>query len=407
MFQVREVDQMERERCQYLGWGLNVEPSTLNEFEGMLHKDFATTGPYPTYVLSNISKLAGRETNMSLYQHAATTNSSITPFRVVVVAIVVVVVALLHSHIYRTALLYTAPLLSSISLTSTSTFASSSTVLRLFGARATVSLRVHFCIIRWRIEGVDRRPLNHRSRYIEIIAAKHFRSAYRKPSNPFSHFSSSGSQLLSSTCQPLRTPVKQIHRIPSYTYLSNSHHAYTATTTSAFGGGTKHKSTPLGRMVNSQHHFGSVSLLPVVVTDNEGTIMSMKMGRTMGASGSLGGLARGDYLNVMPCTSASISSIYFDIDELVTPGFGPCAGSGWPDAVVMRGSGFDDVAYRGEGGVGVGMGTGGGSDDADVDAFILRTLAAVTKGPKERRRWNAYETPRCEWFLYSILGVVC
>ena len=36
------------------------------------------------------------------------------------------------------------------------------------------------------------------------------------------------------------------------------------------------------------------------------------------------------------------------------------------------GSGFDDVAHRGEGGVRVRMGGGGGSDNADVDAFILR-----------------------------------
>ena len=31
------------------------------------------------------------------------------------------------------------------------------------------------------------------------------------------------------------------------------------------------------------------------------------------------------------------------------------------------------------------MDGGGGNDDASVDVFILRTLAAVTKGLKERR----------------------
>lgn len=39
--------------------------------------------------------------------------------------------------------------------------------------------------------------------------------------------------------------------------------------------------------------------------------------------GPMGGLARGDYLSVMPRTSTSVSSIYSDVDqELVTPGFG-------------------------------------------------------------------------------------
>jgi mitosis inhibitor protein kinase SWE1 len=68
---------------------------------------------------------------------------------------------------------------------------------------------------------------------------------------------SSGSQFPASTSQPLRTPVKQAHRTPSYTvtHIPNSHlnpqprHTYTSTTTTApafGGGGTKRKSTPLG-----------------------------------------------------------------------------------------------------------------------------------------------------------------
>jgi hypothetical protein len=44
---------MEREMCQYLDWELNVEPSTLKEFEDMVHKDFAEPGPYPTDVLQS------------------------------------------------------------------------------------------------------------------------------------------------------------------------------------------------------------------------------------------------------------------------------------------------------------------------------------------------------------------
>ena len=58
MFQLREINQMERDMCQYLDWELNSEPSTLKEFEDMVRKDFAGPGPYPTYVLQTISKLA-------------------------------------------------------------------------------------------------------------------------------------------------------------------------------------------------------------------------------------------------------------------------------------------------------------------------------------------------------------
>ena len=63
MFQLREINQMEREMCQYLDWELNVEPGTLKEFEDMVRKDFAGPGPYPTYVLQTISKLAATSTN--------------------------------------------------------------------------------------------------------------------------------------------------------------------------------------------------------------------------------------------------------------------------------------------------------------------------------------------------------
>jgi hypothetical protein len=63
MFQLREINQMEREMCQYLDWELNVEPSTLKEFEDMVRKDFAGPGPYPTYILQTISKLAATSAN--------------------------------------------------------------------------------------------------------------------------------------------------------------------------------------------------------------------------------------------------------------------------------------------------------------------------------------------------------
>jgi hypothetical protein len=51
MFQLREINQMERGMCQYLEWELNVDPVTLREFEDMICKDFVGPGPYPTYIL--------------------------------------------------------------------------------------------------------------------------------------------------------------------------------------------------------------------------------------------------------------------------------------------------------------------------------------------------------------------
>ena len=115
----------------------------------------------------------------------------------------------------------------------------------------------------------------------------------------------------------------------------------------------------------------------VVVSDDEGVSISMhtrgmRTGGTLGASGSIGGT--GDWLSVMPRASTSVSSVYSDVDlELVTPGYGPGERSGWPDAFVVT-----DASEGGSGEV-------GGEDGVDADAFILRTLAAATKGPKDRR----------------------
>jgi hypothetical protein len=47
------------------GLGVNVEPSTLKEFEDMVRKDFVGPGPYPTYALQTISKLAATYPNPS------------------------------------------------------------------------------------------------------------------------------------------------------------------------------------------------------------------------------------------------------------------------------------------------------------------------------------------------------
>ena len=39
MFQLREINQMEREMYQCLEWELNMNVATLKEFEEMAHKD--------------------------------------------------------------------------------------------------------------------------------------------------------------------------------------------------------------------------------------------------------------------------------------------------------------------------------------------------------------------------------
>lgn len=51
MFALREINQMEREMCSYLEWQLNVDPSTLRDFQNRVQRDFAGPGPYPPTVL--------------------------------------------------------------------------------------------------------------------------------------------------------------------------------------------------------------------------------------------------------------------------------------------------------------------------------------------------------------------
>ena len=76
MFQLHEISKMEREICQCPDWELNVEPGTLKGFKDMVHKDFAGPGPYPTYVLQTISKLAVTATDPFL---AIAPNNSTSP----------------------------------------------------------------------------------------------------------------------------------------------------------------------------------------------------------------------------------------------------------------------------------------------------------------------------------------
>ncbi|KAF5380622.1 hypothetical protein D9615_004544 [Tricholomella constricta] len=77
----------------------------------------------------------------------------------------------------------------------------------------------------------------------------------------------------------------------------------------------------------------------------------------------------GDYLHVMPPASTSVGSIHSDTDDnLVTPGCGPEASSGWPSVFV---TGTDDA---------------GSGEGLDVDAFIMRTLAAASKGTHDMKK---------------------
>jgi hypothetical protein len=52
MFALRQINQMEREMCSYLEWRqLNVDPTTLRDFQARVQLDFAGPGPYLPMVL--------------------------------------------------------------------------------------------------------------------------------------------------------------------------------------------------------------------------------------------------------------------------------------------------------------------------------------------------------------------
>ncbi|KAF6751050.1 hypothetical protein DFP72DRAFT_909176 [Ephemerocybe angulata] len=59
MFNLREVNQMERELCNYLDWELTVDNPILSNFETAVRRDFAQDhGQYPDYPLTKVSKRA-------------------------------------------------------------------------------------------------------------------------------------------------------------------------------------------------------------------------------------------------------------------------------------------------------------------------------------------------------------
>jgi hypothetical protein len=61
MFTLREINQMEREMCNYLDWELTVDNPILSNFQMMVKEDFRSSqGPYPTYPLKLVSKRAAK-----------------------------------------------------------------------------------------------------------------------------------------------------------------------------------------------------------------------------------------------------------------------------------------------------------------------------------------------------------
>jgi mitosis inhibitor protein kinase SWE1 len=84
---------------------------------------------------------------------------------------------------------------------------------------------------------------------------------------------------------------------------------------------------------------------------------------------STGSSTVGDFLQAMPKASISVTSICSD-DGLMTPGAAPEGYSGWPTAAIYVDAGDNQHPY--------GLASEAG---VDVDAFIIRTLAAASKGP--------------------------
>lgn len=81
---------------------------------------------------------------------------------------------------------------------------------------------------------------------------------------------------------------------------------------------------------------------------------------------STGSSIGGEFLSIMPKASTSVSSIGSE-DGLVTPGVAPEGFSGWPTSSVFVNGGDDSTHPYGH-------------ESVDVDAFIMKTLAAASKG---------------------------
>jgi hypothetical protein len=80
LFNLREINQMEREMCSYLEWELTVDNSILSNFETLVKRDFCTPGPYPTYSLQMVSRKANiSPSSYSHPSHIPPPNSSTSP----------------------------------------------------------------------------------------------------------------------------------------------------------------------------------------------------------------------------------------------------------------------------------------------------------------------------------------
>jgi hypothetical protein len=84
MFTLREVNQMEREMCNYLDWELTVDDPILTNFELAVKSDFRETRPtYPNYPTTFVSKRAARaeaSTSNTPFDEKSNTTSPVPGF---------------------------------------------------------------------------------------------------------------------------------------------------------------------------------------------------------------------------------------------------------------------------------------------------------------------------------------
>ncbi|KIY50267.1 hypothetical protein FISHEDRAFT_64911 [Fistulina hepatica ATCC 64428] len=65
LFNLREINQMEREMCGYLDWELVADGDLIKRFQADVERDFLSPeGPYPNYSYNAVSKRALKPTNM-------------------------------------------------------------------------------------------------------------------------------------------------------------------------------------------------------------------------------------------------------------------------------------------------------------------------------------------------------
>jgi len=80
LFSLREINQMEREMCNYLEWELSVDNAVLTMFETKLRADFQSPdGPYPSYPLSMVSRRAARAAASTLATPVPEPNDTTSP----------------------------------------------------------------------------------------------------------------------------------------------------------------------------------------------------------------------------------------------------------------------------------------------------------------------------------------